>query len=169
MRAAVVFALFCFAPILARADEPAAKPAIPDRATLEKEFSEKMSGAVLVGRFTVDGKEDQAREERYEIEKTAKLAGEGAGEDDWIITARIKYGKYDVTVPIKLQVMWAGDTPVITLTDLEIPGLGTFTSRVLIYGDRYVGTWQHGKVGGHMFGRLEHAKAEENAEPPKTE
>jgi hypothetical protein len=130
----------------------------PDRAALEKLFAEKMTATALVGKFTVDGKEDQAREERYEISKTEKADG-----DDWIITARIKYGKYDVNVPITLQVFWAGDTPVITLTDLSIPGLGTFTARVMIYGDRYVGTWQHGKVGGHMFGRLE--KSEPKAAP----
>jgi hypothetical protein len=59
------------------------------------------------------------------------------------------------TVPIPLEIKWAGDTPVITLTNLEIPGLGTFTSRVVIYEGRYAGTWQHGSVGGHLFGRIE--------------
>lgn len=130
----------------------------PDRETLEKEFAEKMTATALVGKFTIDGKEDQAREERYEITKTEKADG-----DFWIITARIKYAKYDVNLPLKLQVLWAGDTPVITLTDLTIPGLGTFTARVMVYGDRYVGTWQHGQVGGHMFGRLE--KSEPKAAP----
>ena len=33
------------------------KPAKTDRATLEKEFAEKLSGATLVGTFTTDGKE----------------------------------------------------------------------------------------------------------------
>jgi hypothetical protein len=41
------------------------------------------------------------------------------------------------------------------LTDWEIPTLGTFTCRVLFYGDRYAGPWQHGKVGGLMYGRIE--------------
>jgi hypothetical protein len=36
--------------------------------------------------------------------------------------------------------------------------MGTFTARVLFYEDRYAGTWQHGKVGGHMFGKIEKAK-----------
>jgi hypothetical protein len=67
----------------------------------------------------------------------------------------VKYGDKDVTVPIPLEIKWAGDTPVITLTDLAIPGLGTFTARVLIYDDRYAGTWQHGKVGGSLFGKIE--------------
>ena len=50
----------------------------------------------------------------------------------------------------------AGDTPVITLTHVVVPGLGTFTSRVMVYGDRYAGTWQHDKVGGHLWGHIEH-------------
>jgi hypothetical protein len=34
-------------------------------------------------------------------------------------------------------------------------GMVTFTVRLFFYGDRYAGTWQHGKVGGHMSGRIE--------------
>ncbi len=47
---------------------------------------------------------------------------------------------------------------MVSLTDLTIPGLGTFTARVLFYEDRYAGTWQHGKVGGHMFGKIQPAE-----------
>jgi hypothetical protein len=80
--------------------------------------------------------------------------------DVWLIKARVKYGDKDVTVPMPLEIKWAGDTPIITLTDFTIPGLGTFTSRVVIYENRYAGTWQHGQVGGHLFGRLEKVKDE---------
>ena len=53
-----------------------------------------------------------------------------------------------------LQVQWAGTTPVITLTNVLIPGLGTFSSRVVIYKNKYAGTWTHGDVGGHLFGTI---------------
>jgi hypothetical protein len=33
-------------------------------------------------------------------------------------------------------------------------GMVTFTVRLFFYGDRYA-VWQHGKVGGHMSGRIE--------------
>ena len=137
---------------------------VPDRAALEKAFAEKMSGAALVGRYSVDGQKDDKppRPERYELAKVSKLKG-----DYWVFSARIKYGKYDLTVPIRLKVLWAGDTPVITLTNQAIPGLGTFTARVMFYGDRYVGTWQHGKVGGHMWGQIEKAKKAEDADANK--
>ena len=57
--------------------------------------------------------------------------------------------------PLPLEVKWAGnDTPMITLTDLTILNQGPFSARVLFYNGKYAGTWSHGKVGGHMFGKI---------------
>src|SRR5579872_1364922 len=124
----------------------------PDQAALEKKFAEDLSGVVFSGSYSVTraGKETPAEMEKYTITRVSKVK-----DDLWLFAARIQYGKRDVTIPMTLQVKWAGDTPVITLTNLTIPGLGTFTSRVLIYGDRYAGTWQHDKTGGHLWGRIE--------------
>jgi hypothetical protein len=135
----------------------------PDRAQLEKEFQEKLTGATLVGHFSVVGRTDDkpADPERYELTRVKKLEG-----DDYLFQARIKYGRFDVTVPLKLKVYWADDTPMISLTNIAIPGLGSeFTSRVLFYGDRYAGTWQHGKVGGHMWGTIERTEKENGKQP----
>jgi hypothetical protein len=119
--------------------------------TLERRFTEQMRGAALVGRFTVAGREDrQASPDRYDISSVEKV-----GDDEWRFNARIRYGSVDATLPIVVTMRWVGDTPMITLTDFTIPRLGTFTARVFFYGDRYAGTWQHGAVGGHMFGRIE--------------
>ena len=78
--------------------------------------------------------------------------------DLWVFTARIKYGKRDVTLPMPIPVKWVGDTPVISLDKLTLPGLGTFSAHVVIDGKKYAGTWSHGKVGGHMFGTIAPAK-----------
>lgn len=127
----------------------AAKPAV-DRANLEKQFAEQLSGATLVGSYTTDGQRGKpAADESYEISKVAKAA-----DGQWLFLVRMKFGDVDVTLPLKIPVEWAGDTPIISLTNFKIPGLGTFTSRVIIYRDRYAGTWQHDKVGGHLFGRI---------------
>ena len=133
---------------------PAAADDVPDRAALEKNFQETMANAVLTGSFTVDGKPD-AKSERYEI---GAVTNQGNG--IWAIAARIQYGENDVTVPVIVEVKWAGDTPVITLDQLTIPGLGTFDARVLVHRTgteqaRYAGTWQHGKVGGCLFGTVD--------------
>jgi len=141
--------LLVAAPLMA-ADPPATK----DKAELEKAFAESLTGTIMVGTFSVAGREG-SKPERYEITKTEKQEG-----DNWIITARIKYGDKDVPFPVPVKVYWADDTPVISLTNMTIPGLGTFTSRVMFYGDRYAGTWQHDQVGGHMWGTLEKKKTE---------
>ena len=118
---------------------------------LEQQFSERMRGVALVGRFTVAGREDQpGRPDRYDISSVEKV-----GSDLWRFNARIRYGTSDVTLPVVVTMRWVGDTPMITLTDYSIPSLGTFTTRVFFYGGRYAGTWQHDRVGGHMFGRIE--------------
>ncbi len=129
-------------------------PATPDKATLEKAFTDLLTNTTMVGTFSIAGREGN-KAERYDITKAEKIEG-----DNWIITARIKYGDKDVLFPVPVKVYWADDTPMISLTNMTIPGLGTFTSRVMFYGDRYAGTWQHDKVGGHMWGTLEKKKTE---------
>jgi hypothetical protein len=151
------FALILFSVAVATAaddDKPAEAGGKADKAALEKEFGEKLTGSTLVGTYSIVGaKNDKPPQpERYELDSVKKLEGR---EDYWTFTARIKYGDNDVKVPITLKVLWAGDTPMISMTDAAIPGLGTFTARVMFYGDRYAGTWQHGKVGGHMWGLIE--------------
>lgn len=145
-------------PARAEAAAPAAAQAEPDRAELHAKFIEMMTNVKFVGQFTVAGKQQEnLPKEEYEIRGVTKMP-QG---DYWLISSRIKYGDHDVTVPIPLEVKWAGDTPVITLTDLTIPGLGTFSARVVLHEGKYAGTWRHGEVGGHLFGTLE-----KSTEPP---
>jgi hypothetical protein len=126
------------------------KDAASEQEKLEKAFAEKMTGSTLVGRFS-SNKSDKIHQDRYTIAKVSKLAG-----DVWIWQARIQYGEHDIDVPVPVKMMWAGDTPVITLTDAGVPGMGKFTVRILFYRDEYAGTWSndHGG-GGQMFGRIE--------------
>lgn len=118
-------------------------------------LAEYLSGAKFVGKFTIEGKEDAApKTEEYTISKCEKLAQP----DMYRLTARIKYGEVDSEVPLDLKILWAGNTPVITMDAFWIPGMGTFGARVLIHSDRYAGTWQHDEVGGHLFGVIKQAK-----------
>lgn len=135
---------------------PAALAQDEDRDELEAEFQQTLAGATLVGAFTDWSAPDGTppRSEKYSIGEVKKLRDEL-----WQISARIEYGSKDVTVPIPIEVKWAGDTPVLTLTDLLIPGLGTFTARVLIYRGQYAGTWSGGDHGGHLFGKVVPASA----------
>lgn len=116
---------------------------------LEKKFQESMSEVILDGFFRTNEADSQPRKERYSITKVSKVTG-----DYWIFQARIQYGERDVTLPVPVTIKWAGDTPILTLTDATIPGLGTFTARVLFYGGQYVGVWRHGEHIGQHFGRI---------------
>lgn len=128
----------------------------------EQKFKKLMTGAKLTGLFTIEGKpmKDQV-EDTYEIRKVEKAKAEG---ETWFITSRVKYGKNDYEMPFPIDVKWAGDTPVLTLEKLTVPGLGVFSCRVVLHGTKYAGTWQHDNVGGHMFGNIK--LAEEAAEKP---
>jgi len=110
-----------------------------------------MSGVTLVGHSADPNHEGVSAEEKYVIDKATKLAG-----DTWLFQAHIQYGDHAVLVPLPVQIKWAGDTPVITLTDLAIPGLGTYTARVLLYADQYAGTWSSKGHGGQLFGKIVH-------------
>ena len=126
-----------------------------DPATMQA-FAESMTGATLVGSFTMvpPVAQDKApavpelHSERYEIVSVKKLPRG----DFWSITARIKYGNHDLQVPVPLEIQWAGKTPVLVVDQWRFPGMGTFDARVLIHQERYVGTWQHDDKGGHLFG-----------------
>ena len=116
-------------------------------AALEK----TLTGAVLVGHFT-DSNQPTSKltEERYELKSVRHL-----GKGQWLFQTRIRYGDHDVKLPLTLPILWAGDTPVITVDKLAVPGLGTFTARVMILDGRYAGFWSGAKHGGHLFGKIE--------------
>jgi len=126
---------------------------IPSLQELTKKLESKLSGATLVGVFTVDGlKSDRPpRQDKYTLGKVSKLPEA----DLWNFEAKVDFGGPNKTIPIVVAIKWAGDTPMIQLTNTTIPGMGTFSARVFFYEDRYAGTWQHGPFGGHMYGRIE--------------
>jgi len=88
---------------------------------LEKAFQDSMAGVALEGQSTRDGSPTLS-EDKYDIEKIVKT-----GDDQWTIFARVAAKGQTMTVPLPIQVKWAGDTPVITLTDQAMPGMGTYT------------------------------------------
>lgn len=138
----------------------------PQTKEMHDRFQQNLTNTKFVGQFTITGMENEKpREEEYTISNVRKLPKD----DLWEITARIKYGDHDLTVPMVMAVKWAGKTPVITVDQLFIPGLGTFDARVLLRQDKYAGTWAHGKVGGHLFGRIEKIEPEKKSDEKQTD
>ncbi|NRA97868.1 MAG: hypothetical protein HRU14_16855, partial [Planctomycetes bacterium] len=121
-----------------------------EQAAREAAFSELMSGCKMVGVFTTQGSKTPPQPETYELGEVTKV--EGA---KWRIKAKIQYAKkLAMTVPVTVDVNWAGDTPMIQVTDLKIPLMGTFTARVLFFRGAYAGTWSAKDHGGHMYGKV---------------
>ncbi len=153
-RYTILIMLLTLVPCVAAAADDV-KPADAEQAKRFAAFEKLLSGAKLVGKFTVLGNKDSGLSDETYILKSVKKTGTG---DYWLFHARVKYEDKDVTVPLPLEVKWAGDTPIVTLTDLAIPGLGTCSARVVFYNGKYAGTWTHGKAGGHLFGTIEREK-----------
>ena len=134
--------------------EDAPKPATtaPALTDLEQQFTTRMTNAVMAGQYTL-GDKGAPKADRYTIVSVRKLK-----DDNWLFNARIEFGGKDVTIPMIIPVKWAGDTPVISVTNLGFPGLGSYTARVVIYGDQYAGTWASAGAnphGGHLWGKIE--------------
>ena len=124
------------------------------RQAIEADFGKHLTGATLVGSFTVDAAgpvdpKQLLKPDRYELATVNKVNG-----DFWLFV----YVHKGVPIPLTMKVLWAGKTPVLTLDEFTIAGMGTYSARLMFHGDRYAGTWQHGKSGGLMFGKIETAK-----------
>lgn len=152
MRPFLILSLLILAPLALA--QPATAPATtqPSQAELEKRFAESMTNVTLIGQYTVGNNKPAA--DKYTIASVEKLK-----DDNWLFKARVQFGEKDVTIPMIVPVKWAGDTPVISVTNLWLPGLGTYTARVVIYDNQYAGTWSGGGHGGQMWGKIEKAPA----------
>jgi hypothetical protein len=130
---------------------PEAKPK-KSQAELEAELSKLLSGATLEGSFTTTGPGRDGQRlsaDRYTLGEVRKLSG-----NIWMIQARMR----EAMIPLPLPIEWAGDTPVIMVDDFTIPGMGTFSARVMFFADHYAGYWKHDERGGSMFGVIHRAK-----------
>jgi hypothetical protein len=127
-----------------------------DQEAREEALALLLTDARLTGIFTDDTRPTEPpQRDSYSISK-AECLEDGI----WRIEALIEYGKNSVKVPLFIKIRWAGDTPVMTLDELEVPGLGTFTCRILFHGRSYAGIWRGAGHGGAMSGVIEPRKVE---------
>ena len=159
MKLSFLFVVFVLSGTLFAQEKTASTPsAAPEQAhkqpklsqeELEAKFKTTMTKATMAGRWcsVKEGKIGAEKEDKYSIVGVSKIGG-----DAWIIQARIQYNQKDIIAPIPVQVKWAGDTPVITLDNVPVPGGGIYSARVLVYGDTYAGTWSGGDHGGLLNG-----------------
>ncbi len=131
---------------------------------LEKKFKETLTNAVFVGKWRLveKGQLGDESDDKYTIAGATKY-----GDDQWVLAAKIEYGGKSVTFPVPVKVLWAGDTPVISITNVGIPGLGTFTARVLVYDSYYTGTWSGSGHAGFLSGTVSRATLSDEKKKPE--
>src|SRR6186713_2388276 len=99
---------------------------IEGRAELEQKLQTQLDGARLVGQFSVVGADGAAMRppqvDQYAVSRLERDAG-----GHWVFNVSMSYGAQQHTLPVPVTIEWAGDTPMITMTEQTIPGLGTFT------------------------------------------
>ena len=144
----------------AKPDQTGGDPAVSaQNAAREERFEDMLTGATLTGTWQVTEKQADSdrvslgppKSDTYMIASVAKQGG-----NVWVISARIQYADQDITLPVPVRVLWAGDTPVITMDGLTLPGMGTYSARVMFHGGFYCGTWfcEGRNAGGVMSGQI---------------
>jgi hypothetical protein len=141
-----------------------AKP-IPSSEELEAKFKAMLTKATLTGRWTPikDGALGAEKQDKYTIVSAGKVNG-----DSWVVNAKMKYGEREFVAPIPVKVKWAGDTAVLIVDNMQMPGGQTsYSARVLFYEHTYAGTWSGGDHGGLLSGIITNEKEEKSETPAK--
>lgn len=150
-------------PVVAQDEKPKAET--PSQEVLEAKFQKLLSNAVLSGRWSpIDsaGLGPEKKEDKYEIVSASKIK-----DDQWVVNAKMRYGKNEMVLPIKVQVKWSGDTPVLIVSNLSMGGDKSYSARVLFHDGTYAGSWNSSTgYGGVIYGTVERAgKTEEPKKP----
>ncbi len=152
MKHLLLAALLFFTGAVLRAEDTAT-PSVDE---LEAQFKAAMTGVTMTGRWfpVKDGVVGAEKEDKYNIVSVEKVGG-----SSWTINARMRYGGQEAVMPIPVQVKWAGDTAVIIVDHLKMPGGNayegaSFSARVLVHAGTYAGTWSGGDHGGLLNGLI---------------
>ena len=144
-----------FAAILATAQET--KPP-QSQEELEARFKSTFNKATMSGRWSPlqEGKLGEEKKDQYTINSVTKV-----GKDLWLMNAQMHYGGKDMTIPVPVQVKWAGDTAVIIVDKFGVPGGSgntAYSARVMVYENTYSGTWSGGDHAGMLYGTITQVK-----------
>jgi len=127
---------------------PAAQKPLP--VDPEERFKALFTNAYLSGRWAPlkDGALGEERSgDKYQIVSVTRGSG-----DNWTVNAKMKYRDQEIVMPIPVQMKFAGDTAILVVDNLVIPGGGTYSARLLIYERTYSGTWKGQRGGGMLYG-----------------
>src|SRR5262245_48718444 len=140
----------------------ASEPQKPAAADAEARFKALLTNAYLSGRWAPlkDGELGEEKTgDKYNIVSVKKGSGE-----NWTVSAKMKYREQEIVMPIPVQVKFAGDTAIMIVDKLAIPGGGTYSARLLFYERTYSGTWSGGRGGGMLYGVITNEKEDKPTE-----
>lgn len=126
----------------------------------ETSFERLLSGATLSGMLSAAGGE----ESRAAAVLVQRLERTDAPHE-WLLHVVVTPGGNGVECQVKCDVHWAGSTPVATVHEAEIPGIGTVNAKVLFHNCLFTGTWLHAGRKGQMWGEVVTCAPDET--PPK--
>jgi hypothetical protein len=132
------------------------KPTTPTQKPLPSDPEERFK--VLFTKATLSGRwariKDGALGEERAGDKYTILSVVKRDADNWTVNAKMKYGEKELILPVPVRMKFAGDTAVLMVEDLGIPGGGTYTARLLIFERTYSGTWKDQRGGGMLYGTI---------------
>ncbi|MEM1450660.1 MAG: PQQ-binding-like beta-propeller repeat protein [Planctomycetota bacterium] len=159
MSTCLIAALPLLVPFAPQDPAPSAKPnSAADSAAAvakrEKAFAELLTSSELVGYTTITGGDGKLQSEELEKDSYSLTSVEKQDDGRWLFRATIHYGGTPIPIAFPLPVEWAGETPIISVTDMKVPFMGTYSARVMFHDDQYVGVWSGDGYGGHIFGQV---------------
>ena len=138
-----------------KAEEPkAAVSQKPLPADPEERFKFLFTKSYLSGRWAPlkDGAlGDERTGDKYQIVGVAK-----GKDDNWVVNAKLKYREQEFVLPFPVRMKFDGDTAILIVDELTIPGGGTYSARLMIYERTYSGTWKGQRGGGMLYGTITH-------------
>jgi hypothetical protein len=139
-------------PVLLMAQEtkpaPAASAASTSLTEQELQLQKTLTNVTFDGSWNLveDGKLSEAKADKYQIVKLDKTPG------GWKIVAKLAYGGQEFEIPLPVKFAWAGDTAVMIVDNLAMPGGSKYSARLLIYERTYAGSWSGGGKTGVLSG-----------------
>ena len=108
-----------------------------------------LSGATLSGFLSAEGS-PQPRPASLQIKRLEK----SAGPHDWTFQVALQAAGNTEECPLTADVHWAGSTPVISIHEVNIPGVGTVSAKLLINNWLFAGIWVHNDKRGQVWGEV---------------
>lgn len=110
----------------------------------------------LLGEATLRGRAATTEDLGPAILVTIRRLKRGAGLHDWKLDAVITRDAEEFSTVFNARIRWAGSTPVVTVEETEVEGLGRIAGKFIIHDGRFAGMIQLNGAEAFSFGSIQH-------------